>query len=207
MAGTLWLSAQILPYTIAVIIALPSRLIATGALHEDGLADFIDGFGGGTTKERILDIMKDSHIGTYGVTGLIFYFLLSCSLLINMDLHLACITILAGDPLCKFIGSQITRFLPYARTAETSKSKTVSNKITTKPLIISAIFGVLPLLLLINYKLWLAVLFPLLTFTVLICLMKGKIQGYTGDCCGAVFLLCELSFYTGIVILAKNFIV
>ena len=50
-----------------------SRILLTGALHEDGLADFCDGFGGGTTRERILSIMKDSHIGTYGVIGLICY--------------------------------------------------------------------------------------------------------------------------------------
>jgi len=69
MAGTLWLSAWILPESVAILIALLSRLLITGALHEDGLADFLDGFGGGNHKERILSIMKDSHIGTYGVLG------------------------------------------------------------------------------------------------------------------------------------------
>ena len=75
MAGVLWCAAQVLPYSIAIIVALLSRLLITGALHEDGFADFFDGFGGGTTRERILEIMKDSHIGTYGVISLIFYFL------------------------------------------------------------------------------------------------------------------------------------
>ena len=64
----------VLPPLAAVAIALSGRLLLTGALHEDGLADFCDGFGGGYTKERILAIMKDSHIGTYGVIGLIIYF-------------------------------------------------------------------------------------------------------------------------------------
>lgn len=73
MAGVLWLSAQILPFSVAVLLALAARLLITGALHEDGLADFFDGFGGGTNRERILSIMKDSHIGSYGVIGLIFY--------------------------------------------------------------------------------------------------------------------------------------
>lgn len=76
MAGALWLSGQILPVSIAWIIAVIVRLLVTGCLHEDGLADFMDGFGGGTTRERTLAIMKDSHIGSYGVIGLIFYFLL-----------------------------------------------------------------------------------------------------------------------------------
>ena len=74
MAGTLFLACHILPFSIAVILAVIVRLFLTGALHEDGLADFFDGFGGGTDRERTLAIMKDSHIGTYGVIALIFYY-------------------------------------------------------------------------------------------------------------------------------------
>lgn len=203
MAGTLWLSAQILPYSVAVIIALLSRLLVTGALHEDGLADFMDGFGGGNTKDRILAIMKDSHIGTYGVLGLIFYFFLFYNLLINMSLYLACLAILVGDPLCKLISSLITHFLSYARTAETSKAKTVYTKITSKALVISLLFGLMPLLILFNSYFLYAVIFPLFIFTILIYLMRKKIQGYTGDCCGAMFLLCEISFYLGVVLFTR----
>ena len=67
-----WLVSGILPVTTAALAAIGTRLWLTGALHEDGLADFCDGFGGGTTRERTLAIMKDSHIGTYGVLGLVF---------------------------------------------------------------------------------------------------------------------------------------
>ncbi|EJX04490.1 cobalamin 5'-phosphate synthase, partial [gut metagenome] len=70
----LYASSLILPSGVALLLAMVSRLLITGCLHEDGLADFLDGFGGGTSKERILTIMKDSHIGSYGVIGLIFYF-------------------------------------------------------------------------------------------------------------------------------------
>ena len=97
MANSLWLSAQILPYSIAIIIALLSRILITGALHEDGLADFFDGFGGGNTKERILVIMKDSHIGTYGVISLIFYFVLFYSILYQLPLEWACLSILIAS--------------------------------------------------------------------------------------------------------------
>ncbi|MGL5561039.1 MAG: adenosylcobinamide-GDP ribazoletransferase, partial [Tannerellaceae bacterium] len=61
---------------IASILMIIVMLLTTGCLHEDGLADFFDGFGGGTSKERILAIMKDSHIGTYGVIALIMLFVL-----------------------------------------------------------------------------------------------------------------------------------
>ncbi len=202
MAGTLWLSVQILPYSISLMLALLSRVLITGVLHEDGLADFLDGFGGGgSNKEKILAIMKDSHIGTYGVIGLIFYFLLFYLLLTQLPLPVAYITIIVADPLCKFISSQITRFLVYARTAETSKSKVVYDQISGKAFIISGIFGLLPLILISNIKFLIAIIFPILTFSGLVYLMRRKIGGYTGDCCGAMFLLCELSFYLGVVII------
>ncbi|MDR1091715.1 MAG: adenosylcobinamide-GDP ribazoletransferase [Prevotella sp.] len=203
MAGVLWLSAQVLPLPIAVILAILSRLLITGGLHEDGLADFFDGFGGGNTRERTLEIMKDSHIGTYGVLGLIIYFLLLYSLLSLMALPFACLVILAADPLCKLVSSLITLFLPYARTAATSKSKVVYNKMSLKPFIVSAIFGLLPVVLLLNAGYWLAVLFPLAIFVILVFLMRKKIRGYTGDCCGTLFLLTELSFYLGIAVLSN----
>jgi adenosylcobinamide-GDP ribazoletransferase len=62
---------QILPRAIAVIIALIIEARLTGAFHEDAVADFCDGFGGGQTSERILEIMKDSRIGSYGTLGLL----------------------------------------------------------------------------------------------------------------------------------------
>ena len=77
MAAVIYFGSMLLPYTIAVAAAIVARLLLTGALHEDGLADFVDGFGGGgTDRQRILDIMKDSRVGTYGVLALIVYELL-----------------------------------------------------------------------------------------------------------------------------------
>lgn len=206
MAVSLWVGNLILPYSVAVIIAILSRLLITGALHEDGLADFTDGFGGGNTRERILEIMKDSHIGTYGVIGLIFYFVLLYTLLSQLPLIWACSSILIADPLCKYISSYITRFLPYARTADTSKSKTVYSKMTMKAFVLSSSFGLIPLLLIPDVKWLIAIAFSIIVFLSLIALMKNKIQGYTGDCCGATFLLCELFLYLGVVIVYYNLI-
>lgn len=201
MAGVLWLSVQVLPFPIAVILAIISRVLLTGALHEDGLADFFDGFGGGGTKERTLEIMKDSHIGTYGVLGLILYFLLLYQLLVHLPFSFAVYAILAADPLCKLISSFIASVLPYARTEETSKSKVVYNRTSLIPLAVSLVFGLTPFLILFDYRFWLAILLPILVFVLLALIMKRKIQGYTGDCCGAMFLLTELSFYLGILII------
>ena len=111
MAAVLWLAGQIMPVSLAWILALIARLLVTGCLHEDGLADFFDGFGGGTTRERTLAIMKDSHIGSYGVIGLICYFLLLFQLH-HLPLGLLCILVLSGDCWSKFCASQIVNYLP-----------------------------------------------------------------------------------------------
>jgi adenosylcobinamide-GDP ribazoletransferase len=75
MGAVIYFGSMFFSYEIAILLAILTRLLMTGALHEDGLADFMDGFGGGgKDRQRILDIMKDSHIGTYGVIGLIMYF-------------------------------------------------------------------------------------------------------------------------------------
>ena len=205
MSGVLWLSAQIFPFPIAIVLALLSRILLTGALHEDGLADFLDGFGGGKDKDSTLSIMKDSHIGTYGVIGLLFYFLLLYLSLSYLPLSVACIVILMSDPLCKWIASQVVRFLPYARAAEESKSKMIYKKTSPKAFVVSSLFGLLPLALIPDMRWLIAVVFPLFIFSLLVYFMKRKINGYTGDCCGALFLLCELSFYLGIVVLLRFF--
>ncbi|WP_441235068.1 adenosylcobinamide-GDP ribazoletransferase [Bradyrhizobium sp. 930_D9_N1_4] len=59
---------------LAALLALAATALITGALHEDGLADTADGLGGGRTRERKLEIMRDSRIGTYGVCALILSF-------------------------------------------------------------------------------------------------------------------------------------
>ena len=58
--------AQILPLSVAIILAMITSIIITGGFHEDGLADTWDGFGGGWSIENKLAIMKDSRLGTYG---------------------------------------------------------------------------------------------------------------------------------------------
>lgn len=73
VAGLVYASAVFcnLPPMMAAILAVATQILMTGALHEDGLADVCDGFGGGRTREQKLEIMRDSRLGTYGAIGLI----------------------------------------------------------------------------------------------------------------------------------------
>jgi adenosylcobinamide-GDP ribazoletransferase len=114
----------------------------------------------------------------------------------------AAITIFAGDAYCKMIAAQIIMFLPYARTEETSKAHTVYRKMSVKAGILLFIQGVLPMIPLIYASLeglslrWdLLIFVPCIVMYFIYYMMLRKIKGYTGDCCGALFLLVELSFY------------
>ena len=199
MAMVLRLGSQVMPVSLAWILAIVTRLLVTGALHEDGLADFFDGFGGGTTRERTLTIMKDSHIGTYGVIGLIVYFLLMLELR-HLPVPVLCTLVVCGDCWGKLCASQLINFLPYARKEEDSKAKVIYNRMSGKELFFCIAGGALPLLLLPS-SLWLALIAPCLVLAFLIRMMKRRLQGYTGDCCGATFLMCEMAFYLSALIL------
>ena len=201
MAAALFGACHIFPFPIAVALAIVVRLFVTGALHEDGLADFFDGFGGGTDRQRILVIMKDSHIGTYGVIALIFYFLLLWSVLCSMQPMTAVLAILAADPVAKMLSSQIVNFMPYARKEEDAKNKTVYRPISmgaTASLAVQGLLPSIPLLLFTEVTWWFAVLAPILTVAFLFLFIWRKLHGYTGDCCGAVCLMAELSFYLAV---------
>lgn len=199
MAATVWFASIVLPAFMAVLLAVAVRMFLTGALHEDGLADFIDGFGGGgKDRERILAIMKDSHIGTYGVLGLVIYVLLLITSLASLDPAIAALTILAADPFAKMVSSQLIQMMPYARREEEAKSKTVYRKISVWASVSLAVQGLLPMgaFIWISGVRWDIVLFvPALVMYFLYLFIWRRLKGYTGDCCGAVCLIVELSFY------------
>lgn len=203
MAVVFWLTSFILPTDVCIILALMSRIILTGGLHEDGFADFCDGFGGGSDRKRILEIMKDSHIGTYGVLGLSLCFLLLFTTLSSIPATLLPWVFLCADPLAKWMSSNIVRILPYARSEAEAKNRLVYSKTTPTEYKLSCLFGFLPLILLHLFGIatlhWLiALILPVVSFTVMTLMMSRRIGGYTGDCCGALFTVCELTFYLGI---------
>ena len=199
MAATLWVGSHYIPYLVAVLLAVVVRLLVTGALHEDGLADFLDGFGGGGhDRERILTIMKDSHIGTYGVLGLIIYELLLVAALYSLSPTLAALTILAADPYAKMVTAQLISMMPYARKEEEAKNKTIYRKMQWPAGISLAIQGLLPMGLYLWYTglPWELIIFlPCLAMYLLYLLIWNRLRGYTGDCCGAVCMLVELTVY------------
>lgn len=179
---------------VGVLLIIGARVLLTGALHEDGLADFCDGLGGATPAHK-LAIMKDSHIGTYGVIGLIGYFLFLYSVLP----YLSPLLLLTADVWGKSVASLLVLQLPYARTEAEAKSKTIYVRYAASGQLLRIIVAMLPVVLLWWYvgsmPHWAIFLVPIAVELLLALWMKRHIGGYTGDCCGATFLLCEVSIY------------
>ena len=195
-----WVSSFLFDTNIATIISLIAGVLTTGAFHEDGLADVFDGFGGGWTKEKILDIMKDSRVGAYGVIAIVFLLLLKFAGLNNLlaTKQFANVQILllfiTYHSLARLAAINIVFTSTYSRDDETSKVKPIAKAHSYKEIVGAYIFGLLPLLMLayINVK-FIIVLLPLLLLVFFARRYFIKwIGGYTGDCLGAVEQMAEL---------------
>lgn len=214
----------ILPQSVAILFSILLSILLTGGLHEDGLADVCDGFGGGWNKEKILSIMKDSYVGTYGIIGLCFVFLFKFYLLselffattdhnllsiANCQLSIVCyplFIIIAAHSISRFVAVTFMYTHNYVRENEESKSKNVSQKMSTVSLIVASLFGIIPLFLFNNILVFL-ILIPLtLTKWLLARYFTKWIGGYTGDCLGATQQISEIVFYVFMLIAPWKYI-
>ncbi|TDE16488.1 adenosylcobinamide-GDP ribazoletransferase [Dyadobacter psychrotolerans] len=209
-----WLGLTYLTNTsTGLLFGMTASVLTTGAFHEDGFADVCDGFGGGWTKEKILEIMKDSRVGTYGSVGLIlilalkFSLLLQLAVLINTDFTILFLILVTAHAVSRFMPVLVIFNQPYARETQDSKAKPVAETADVKTLVMAGTFGIPPMLALSCY-----VKQPLILLSigllVLVTFFLGRyfkkwIGGYTGDCLGAVQQVCEVVFYFYIAVLWK----
>jgi adenosylcobinamide-GDP ribazoletransferase len=195
-AASFYLAALLWTPSIAVLIALIVGIFVTGAFHEDGLADVCDGFGGGWHKAQILEIMKDSRVGTYGALSLLFSGLLKINILIAFPVAIIPAILLSGHSISRFSPLWIMQQYDYARDID-SKMAQAMYKPTRYDLMFAAGFALLPLLLLPKLCFW--VIIPLSIVTIWLGhYFYRHIGGYTGDCLGATQQITEIVFYLSI---------
>lgn len=103
-----------LPGSAAAVIALAASALASGALHEDGLADLVDGFGGGRDAEAKRRIMRDSRIGSYGVLALVLAVGLKAACLAALDADTAVLAMIATHAVSRGVVPGLARALPFA---------------------------------------------------------------------------------------------
>lgn len=194
-------STLILPLKVAVLLSMIASILITGAFHEDGFADTCDGFGGGYTKEKILDIMKDSRIGAYGAIGIILLLILKFLLLSEIQPMIIPIVIVAGHSVSRLISISLLYSMVYVK--ESGKAKPLSTALPLSSLIVASIFGLFPLLLFKKILVILIIIPLLFTRWYLSYYFKKHIGGYTGDCLGAAQQVSEIVFYLGIFLLLQ----
>ena len=189
-----WGTSGLFGGPVAILLGLIAGLLLTGALHEDGFADTCDGFGGGWTPQGILDIMKDSRLGTYGVVGITMLMLLKAACLIELEAAQAPWIWMAAHGWSRFLAIEVSSHLPYLRSGKQGKASGLM-ALSLPSLGVAFLTGALPLLS--GAGLW--------GFIVLggtwalqrlgIRYLRQRLGGITGDCLGGVQQLTETSIY------------
>lgn len=185
----------VFPVSLSVFLSMMFTILLTGAFHEDGFADFCDGMGGGYTREKILTIMKDSRIGTYGSIGLVGMLGSKFLALQSLPPLIIPLALLSGHAFSRLMPVLIIFSSQYAREDALSKTKPVGKRGKYSDLFLATLFALLPLSL-FPWQIT-AIVVPagiLLTFFFKIYIEK-KLGGYTGDCLGALQQMAELLFY------------
>jgi adenosylcobinamide-GDP ribazoletransferase len=193
-AGIYWLLSPHLPIAIVALVIVVFSTLATGGLHEDGLADAADAFGGGWNRQQILDIMKDSRIGSYGALAIVFSVALRVLLLAYLPASRFVQYLISAEVLCRWIMLPLGAALPGAR-ENASQGARIAGKISG----ISLAVGTLTALCVAGYLLRISMVWPFATASAVTLLSglyyKHRIGGVTGDCFGATSQLTLVAVY------------
>lgn len=207
-AAVLYGGLQLLPDQPAAawVAALASTVVGvllTGAFHEDGLADLADGLGGSLDRERALDIMKDSRVGTYGALALVLAMACKVALLVLLvqagGAWLATVALLAAHVTSRLMPLFVIRTLPHVGDTPRSKSKPLADSIGLAALLAGGLWWALAMAgawwLLPGAPWAQAVAGALLGLAWMWRLLRRRLQGFTGDGLGATQQLSEIGFY------------
>lgn len=178
---------------LAVVLSTVVTCLLTGAFHEDGFADFCDGFGGGWEREQVLAIMKDSRLGTYGAIGLFAMLSVKVLSLSALPLGMLPAVMLLGHSTSRLLAISLMLDLEYVR--EQGKSKPLAVGVLPRDLVFAAVPTLVLMLSLPLSAMVCSVLLLLVLRWWLMAYLRRRIGGYTGDCLGAAQQLAEVLIY------------
>lgn len=197
--GVFWLAHLVFPVSLAMVLATAASLIATGAFHEDGFADTCDGLGG-STRERALEIMRDSRLGTYGAAGLGLMLAAKVLALAATPPEVVPWLLIAAHAASRSSAVLAVATGTYVRDAGIARP--VADTVTPDTLAFVLATGAAAVCVL------LAVGAPAVIpaglgglaagHVVMRRIYERKLGGYTGDCLGAVQQTSELGMYLGV---------
>ena len=200
-AMVFYLSSIVFSVEIALVLSMLATIRTTGGFHEDGLADVCDGFGGGWNKDKIILIMKDSTLGTFGVVGLITILALKFLSLHELSENSILQIIIAGNVLSRTIGARMLARGKYVQNNNLAKAGSAADKLSLPSLLTNLVFGLAALAMFQNWYLLLVLVPMLLTEWHLFRFYSKWIGGYNGDCVGAVQQITEVIFYLSLIVI------
>ncbi|MCR5881639.1 adenosylcobinamide-GDP ribazoletransferase [Rhizobacter sp. J219] len=202
-ALVLWAASLVFPSAVAVGLSMVATVLLTGAFHEDGLADTCDALGGAVSRERALEIMKDSRIGTYGALGLLLVLGLKAATLVALPPAWAMAALLLAHTVSRAAAVALIRLLPYAGDVSQAKAKPLAERISTGGLLVGLAWAVMVGLALIA---WQAGWWPMVVTAWGVAALGAwvcgrwfvrRLGGITGDTLGATQQLTELAVLLG----------
>jgi len=202
-AAVLWFAAQLWPMPVAVGLSMAATIWATGAFHEDGFADTCDGLGGAVSRERALEIMKDSRIGAYGAIGIATMLGLKAATLATLPLNAAVPALVLGHTVSRAATTALMAVLPYAGDAAHAKAKPLAQRIGTTEAVGAGLWvgsvcvGLLALDVVPASVLGVAFASAAVAATVCERWLRRRLGGFTGDTLGATQQISELALLLG----------
>lgn len=198
-------ASMVLPHPVALLLAIAAGILLTGAFHEDGWADFCDGFGGHADRVETLRILRDSRIGAYGAIGVAVLILLKFETLAHIDTDWIVASLLCAAAFSRGCAVLVMASLPYARDEADAKAKPVAESVGAREALIALAVSLAPLAALAAWTGDTAVgllglSFALLSTAAMRRLMRRRLGGYTGDCLGAVQQVAEVAFLLGMLV-------
>lgn len=199
-------ACHIWPPLIAATLAVTTSIVLTSALHEDGLADTVDAFGGGWTVEKRLAIMKDSRIGTYGALALGLGCALRIAALATLPMWTGAAALIAVHAAARAMPAFVINRLTYAGDSTAMKVSYAEAPVRRDEIIfllITAVLAAVPLALVSFKSFAVGLLLGAVLGALLTRWSRRLIGGYTGDVLGAVEQLFEIGFLLGVAAVIK----
>jgi adenosylcobinamide-GDP ribazoletransferase len=180
--------------SLVALVVLIYLVLITGCLHEDGLADSADGFGGGRTREQILAIFRDSRIGSYGATALVLSLLARYLLLASLPLENFAAYVISSQVLCRWSALPLSYFLAPAREQDGQGAR-IAKLTSLASLIFGSVFGFAVVAIALRRSAAAPVLVAVITVGLSRWFYARELGGVTGDCFGATSQLTEIAVY------------
>ena len=193
-AGLHWVLNGLLSRPLIALCVLVYLVLVTGAIHEDGLADAADGFGGGWTKDKVLSIMRDSRIGVFGTIALTLSLLARYTLLSEIPAGRFSRYLIVAHVLCRWTALPLGVFLAPARKEEGLGAQ-VAQRISVVSLIFGSAVSLAVCYWLLRNHMWLPVATTAIVAILTAAYYRSQIGGVTGDCFGATNQLTEIAVY------------